>query len=95
MFPTLDLKVSGFCPDEMYSVAVKFVCVDKYRYYFDTSRETWDQTRQIHTADHSKCFEHPESPASGKMWNEKMLAFSELRLANRSTNVKNMVRILN
>ncbi|XP_028407665.1 uncharacterized protein LOC114530264 [Dendronephthya gigantea] len=91
LFPTLDMKVSGFCPDKMYSVAVKFVCVDKYRYYFDTSRESWDQTRQIQTADHSKCFEHSESPASGKVWNKKQLEFGELRLINRSTNVKNMV----
>ena len=95
MFPTLELSVSGLRADEMYSISVRFICVDKYRYYFYTSCGKWGPTYEDrHQPAHSRCFEHPASPTNGHNWCAKPLTFRELRLTNRATKAKNMVSVM-
>ena len=92
IFPALDLGVSGLEPEEMYSIAVRLVCVDKYRYHFYTSFDTWEPTHEDrYQPGYPRCFEHPQSPANGQSWSAKLLTFSELRFTNRATKTENMV----
>ena len=95
IFPRLDLSVTGLDPEEMYSIAVRLVCVDKYRYQYKTSIDSWEQTYEdTLQPGHPRSFEHPQSPANGQTLNEKLLSFTELRFTNRATKADNMVSAL-
>ena len=92
----MDFIASGLRAEEMYSIAVRFVLVDKYRYNFSTALEEWQAVcEDRHQPGPSRCVEHPASPASGQNWNEKFVSFNELRLTNRATKSKNLVSVLN
>ena len=79
----------------MYSISVRFVLVDEYRYNFNTSLEVWEPVcEDRYQPGPSRCFEHSASPASGQNWNEKLVTFSELRLTNRATKSKSLVSIV-
>ena len=92
IFPRLDLSVSGLDPEEMYSIAVRLVRVDKYRYQYKTSIDSWEQTYEnTLQRGHPRSFQHPQSPANGQTLNAKLLSFTELRFTNRTTKADNMV----
>ena len=92
MFPALDFNVSGLNSQEMYSISMRFVLMDKYRYHFNTSLGKWEALNEDRKQPgNSRCFQHPLSPASGHTWSKNLVAFNELRLTNHTKKDKSLV----
>nr|XP_039255505.1 T-box transcription factor TBX6-like isoform X1 [Styela clava] len=84
MFPVLEYDVKGLHPQKLYSVFVDFVLANKYVWKF--SEQKWNPSglapeEDFYDKSHRVCL-HPDSPASGDVWNKRGVSFSKMKLSN-------------
>ena len=81
MFPTVNVKLSGLNPDARYSLFVKFVPVDGFKYKWNKERCAWEAAclnSQNETFDHL----HWMSPSTGREWMNYRIDFDQVFMTN-------------
>eukprot|EP00095_Tigriopus_kingsejongensis_P010080 maker-scaffold163_size295297-snap-gene-1.22 protein:Tk10080 transcript:maker-scaffold163_size295297-snap-gene-1.22-mRNA-1 annotation:"PREDICTED: optomotor-blind protein-like" len=92
MFPHLKFKVSGLDEKSKYILLLDVVAADDYRYKFHNSR--WVIAGKADPEMPKRMYIHPDSPASGEQWMQKIISFHKLKLTNNISD-KHGLTILN
>lgn len=93
MFPTLKFQVSGLDPAATYGFYMIFTPTDNFRYKFQHCK--WSVNGQCDSIGGSQSvamYQHPDSPAPGRMWMAQPLSFHRIKLTNCSKDSGDMVR---
>lgn len=80
MFPPFKVKISGLDKRAKYIMLVDIVAVDDCRYKFHNSR--WMVSGKADPEMPKRMYIHPDSPASGDQWMNKIMSFHKLKLTN-------------
>ncbi|XP_059090683.1 T-box transcription factor TBX3-like isoform X2 [Tigriopus californicus] len=92
MFPHLKFKVSGLDEKSKYILLLDVVAADDYRYKFHNSR--WVIAGKADPEMPKRMYIHPDSPATGDQWMQKIISFHKLKLTNNISD-KHGLTILN
>ncbi|XP_013379453.1 T-box protein 2 isoform X2 [Lingula anatina] len=80
MFPAYKVKVSGLDKRAKYILLMDIVAVDDCRYKFHNSR--WMVAGKADPEMPKRMYIHPDSPATGEQWMQKIVSFHKLKLTN-------------
>merc|ERR1712223_877426 len=92
MFPQMKFRVSGLDPEAKYILLLDIVAADDFRYKFHNSR--WMVAGKADPEMPKRMYIHPDSPATGEQWMQKVVSFHKLKLTNNISD-KNGLTILN
>ncbi|PRD26299.1 UNVERIFIED_CONTAM: Transposable element Hobo transposase-box transcription factor TBX2 [Trichonephila clavipes] len=92
MFPAYKVRVSGLDKKAKYILLMDIVAVDDCRYKFHNSR--WVVAGKADPEMPKRMYIHPESPATGEQWMQKVVSFHKLKITNNISN-KHSHTILN
>ncbi|TRY70849.1 hypothetical protein TCAL_10063 [Tigriopus californicus] len=92
MFPQLKFRLSGLDPKSKYILLLDVVAADDLRYKFHNSR--WIIAGKADPEMPKRMYIHPDSPATGEVWMQKIVSFHKLKLTNNISD-KNGLTILN
>ncbi|XP_056641821.1 T-box transcription factor TBX6-like [Diorhabda sublineata] len=81
MFPSIDIKVDGLCPDTKYHILLEMEGVSGTRFKYSTSGG-WFPTGSEEAHGQQRFYSHPDSPAKGSYWMSQTIKFSRLKLTN-------------
>ncbi|XP_068240788.1 T-box transcription factor TBX3-like, partial [Palaemon carinicauda] len=80
MFPQMKFRVSGLDPKAKYILLLDIVAADDCRYKFHNSR--WMVAGKADPEMPKRMYIHPDSPATGEQWMQKVVSFHKLKLTN-------------
>ena len=80
MFPQMKFKMSGLDPKAKYILLLDIVAADDFRYKFHNSR--WIVAGKADPEMPKRMYIHPDSPATGEQWMQKVVSFHKLKLTN-------------
>ena len=80
MFPVIKMSVSGLEPDTKYFIVMDIVAVDDNRYKFHDSE--WVVTGKAEPHLPGRLYVHPDSPATGAVWEKQLISFQKLKITN-------------
>ena len=80
MFPAFKLRVSGLDPQSKYVIMMDVVAKEENRYKFHNGR--WTVAGKADPEVHKRTYIHPDSPATGETWCQKVISFHKLKLTN-------------
>lgn len=80
MFPVVKMSVSGLEPDAKYFIVMDMVAVDDNRYKFHDSE--WVVTGKAEPSMTGRLYIHPDSPATGAVWEKQLISFQKLKITN-------------
>jgi len=80
MFPPCKVRVSGLDKRAKYILLMDLVAVDDCRYKFHNSR--WMVAGKADPEMPKRMYIHPDSPATGEQWMQKVVNFHKLKLSN-------------
>ncbi len=80
MFPVVKMSVSGLEPDAKYFIVMDMVPVDDNRYKFHDSE--WVVTGKAEPTMTGRLYIHPDSPATGAVWEKQLISFQKLKITN-------------
>ncbi|XP_059091259.1 optomotor-blind protein-like isoform X1 [Tigriopus californicus] len=80
MFPQMKFRASGLDPKSKYILLLDIVAADDYRYKFHNSR--WMIAGKADPEMPKRMYIHPDSPATGEQWMQKVVSFHKLKLTN-------------
>ena len=89
MFPHLKFKVSGLDDKSKYILLLDVVAADDYRYKFHNSR--WVIAGKADPEMPKRMYIHPDSPATGEQWMQKIISFHKLKLTNNISDKNGLV----
>uniref|UniRef100_A0A0K2SXJ8 Optomotorblind proteinlike [Megachile rotundata] n=1 Tax=Lepeophtheirus salmonis TaxID=72036 RepID=A0A0K2SXJ8_LEPSM len=92
MFPHLKFKLSGLDSKSKYVLLLDIVSADDFRYKFHNSR--WVVAGKADPEMPKRMYIHPDSPATGEHWMQKVVSFHKLKLTNNISD-KHGLTILN
>jgi len=92
MFPQMKFKMSGLDPKAKYILLLDIVAADDFRYKFHNSR--WIVAGKADPEMPKRMYIHPDSPATGEQWMQKVVSFHKLKLTNNISD-KHGLTILN
>jgi len=92
MFPQMKFKMSGLDPKAKYILLLDVVAADDFRYKFHNSR--WIVAGKADPEMPKRMYIHPDSPATGEQWMQKVVSFHKLKLTNNISD-KHGLTILN
>jgi len=92
MFPQMKFRVSGLDPKAKYILLLDIVAADDLRYKFHNSR--WIVAGKADPEMPKRMYIHPDSPATGEQWMQKVVSFHKLKLTNNISD-KQGLTILN
>jgi len=92
MFPQMKFRLSGLDPKAKYILLLDIVAADDYRYKFHNSR--WIVAGKADPEMPKRMYIHPDSPATGEQWMQKVVSFHKLKLTNNISD-KHGLTILN
>merc|ERR1719277_2474537 len=92
MFPQMKFRLSGLNPKAKYILLLDIVAADDYRYKFHNSR--WIVAGKADPEMPKRMYIHPDSPATGDQWMQKVVSFHKLKLTNNLSD-KHGLTILN
>jgi len=92
MFPQMKFRVSGLDQKSKYILLLDIVAADDYRYKFHNSR--WMVAGKADPEMPKRMYIHPDSPATGEQWMQKVVSFHKLKLTNNISD-KHGLTILN
>ncbi|XP_046655159.1 T-box transcription factor TBX2-like isoform X1 [Daphnia pulicaria] len=93
MFPQMKFRVSGLDPKSKYILLLDIVAADDYRYKFHNSR--WMVAGKADPEMPKRMYIHPDSPATGEQWMQKVVSFHKLKLTNNISDKHGFQTILN
>lgn len=80
MFPAFKVRVSGLDKRAKYILLMDIVAADDCRYKFHNSR--WMIAGKADPEMPKRMYIHPDSPATGEQWMQKVVSFHKLKLTN-------------
>lgn len=80
MFPPYKVRVSGLDKKSKYILLMDIVPADDCRYKFHNSR--WMVAGKADPEMPKRMYIHPDSPATGDQWMQKVCNFHKLKLTN-------------
>ena len=80
MFPVIKMSVSGLEPDTKYIIVMDIVALDDNRYKFHDSE--WVVTGKAEPHLPGRLYVHPDSPATGAVWEKQLISFQKLKITN-------------
>jgi len=80
MFPQMKFRVNGLDPKAKYILLLDIVAADDFRYKFHNSR--WMVAGKADPEMPKRMYIHPDSPATGEQWMQKVISFHKLKLSN-------------
>lgn len=89
MFPQMKFRVSGLDPKSKYILLLDIVAADDYRYKFHNSR--WMVAGKADPEMPKRMYIHPDSPATGEQWMQKVVSFHKLKLTNNHSDKQGFV----
>jgi len=92
MFPQMKFRLSGLNPKAKYILLLDVVAADDFRYKFHNSR--WIVAGKADPEMPKRMYIHPDSPATGEQWMQKVVSFHKLKLTNNISD-KHGLTILN
>jgi len=92
MFPQMKFKLTGLDPSAKYILLLDIVSADDKRYKFHNRK--WVVAGKADPEMSKRMYIHPESPATGEQWMQKVVSFHKLKLSNNISD-KNGSTILN
>jgi len=92
MFPQMKFRMSGLNPKAKYILLLDVVSADDFRYKFHNSR--WIVAGKADPEMPKRMYIHPDSPATGEQWMQKVVSFHKLKLTNNLSD-KHGLTILN
>ena len=91
MFPQMKFRMSGLNPKAKYILLLDVVAADDFRYKFHNSR--WIVAGKADPEMPKRMYIHPDSPATGEQWMQKVVSFHKLKLTNNISDKHGLVRI--
>ena len=91
MFPPCKIKVSGLDKRAKYILLMDLVAVDDCRYKFHNSR--WMVAGKADPEMPKRMYIHPDSPATGEQWMQKVVNFHKLKLSNNISDKSGYVSV--
>ena len=92
MFPQMKFRLSGLNPKAKYILLLDVVAADDFRYKFHNSR--WIVAGKADPEMPKRMYIHPDSPATGDQWMQKVVSFHKLKLTNNLSDKHGLVSIL-
>ena len=89
MFPQMKFKMSGLDPKAKYILLLDIVAADDFRYKFHNSR--WIVAGKADPEMPKRMYIHPDSPATGEQWMQKVVSFHKLKLTNNISDKHGLV----
>ncbi|MFN9905163.1 MAG: hypothetical protein ACK56F_03425 [bacterium] len=89
MFPQMKFKMSGLDPKAKYILLLDIVAADDFRYKFHNSR--WMVAGKADPEMPKRMYIHPDSPATGEQWMQKVVSFHKLKLTNNISDKHGLV----
>lgn len=80
MFPPFKVRIFGLDKKTKYVMLIDIVPADDCRYKFHNSR--WMMAGKADPHMDAKLYVHPDSPATGEQWMQKIISFHKLKLTN-------------
>ena len=90
MFPQMKFRLSGLNPKAKYILLLDIVAADDFRYKFHNSR--WIVAGKADPEMPKRMYIHPDSPATGESWMQKVVSFHKLKLTNNISDKNGLVR---
>uniref|UniRef100_A0A4W4GTU4 T-box domain-containing protein n=1 Tax=Electrophorus electricus TaxID=8005 RepID=A0A4W4GTU4_ELEEL len=82
MFPQLKVKLTGLNPSLRYILLLDIVPVDSSRYRFQD--DNWQVVGGAEARLPDRVFIHPDSPATGEHWQNRIISFHRAKLTNNT-----------
>ena len=92
MFPQMKFRLSGLNPKAKYILLLDVVAADDFRYKFHNSR--WIVAGKADPEMPKRMYIHPDSPATGEQWMQKIVSFHKLKLTNNISDKHGLVSSL-
>ena len=89
MFPQMKFRLSGLNPKAKYILLLDVVAADDFRYKFHNSR--WIVAGKADPEMPKRMYIHPDSPATGDQWMQKVVSFHKLKLTNNLSDKHGLV----
>ena len=89
MFPQMKFRMSGLNPKAKYILLLDVVSADDFRYKFHNSR--WIVAGKADPEMPKRMYIHPDSPATGEQWMQKVVSFHKLKLTNNLSDKHGLV----
>ena len=89
MFPQMKFRLSGLNPKAKYILLLDVVAADDFRYKFHNSR--WIVAGKADPEMPKRMYIHPDSPATGEQWMQKVVSFHKLKLSNNISDKHGLV----
>ena len=86
----MKFKMSGLDPKAKYILLLDVVAADDFRYKFHNSR--WIVAGKADPEMPKRMYIHPDSPATGEQWMQKIVSFHKLKLTNNISDKHGLVR---
>ncbi|XP_028968288.1 T-box transcription factor TBX3 [Galendromus occidentalis] len=80
MFPPFKVRLAGLNPKAKYVMLMDIVAADDCRYKFQNRR--WVVAGKADPEMPKRMYIHPDSPATGEQWMQKVVSFHKLKLTN-------------
>ena len=91
MFPQMKFRLSGLNPKAKYILLLDVVAADDFRYKFHNSR--WIVAGKADPEMPKRMYIHPDSPATGDQWMQKVVSFHKLKLTNNLSDKHGLVSL--
>ena len=85
----MKFKMSGLDPKAKYILLLDVVAADDFRYKFHNSR--WIVAGKADPEMPKRMYIHPDSPATGEQWMQKVVSFHKLKLTNNISDKHGLV----
>ncbi|KAL8562100.1 hypothetical protein ACOMHN_031871 [Nucella lapillus] len=92
MFPAFKIRLKGLDKKSKYILMMDIVPMDDSRYKFHNGK--WTVAGKADPEMPKRLYVHPDSPATGEQWEQKIVSFHKLKLTNNISD-KNGYHILN
>ncbi len=91
MFPPFKVKVSGLEKQTKYVMMLEILPADDCRYKFHNNQ--WMVAGKADPEMPKRMYIHPDSPATGEQWMQKIISFHKLKLTNNISDKHGFVSI--
>ena len=85
----MKFRLSGLNPKAKYILLLDVVAADDFRYKFHNSR--WIVAGKADPEMPKRMYIHPDSPATGEQWMQKVVSFHKLKLTNNISDKHGLV----
>ena len=92
MFPAFKIRLKGLDKKSKYILMMDIVPMDDSRYKFHNGK--WTVAGKADPEMPKRLYIHPDSPASGEQWEQKIVSFHKLKLTNNISDKNGYVSIV-